>query len=157
MRLEPLYRVRFTYPESWSVGLDGGWQQMFFLAKGRCEGSVTGRFRGANFPRKEGADGPFRPDFRAVIEADDGAVIMVEWHGTGSPSASAVGGVRSPRSAESAPRRRTSWPRYRRAAPPRPAPRAAERHRPFRPGVPCRAGDRHRGDQRRLTRAAGLR
>jgi hypothetical protein len=22
MRLEPLYRVRFTYPESWSVGLD---------------------------------------------------------------------------------------------------------------------------------------
>jgi hypothetical protein len=27
MRLEPLYRVRFTYPESWAVGLDGGWQQ----------------------------------------------------------------------------------------------------------------------------------
>ena len=26
---------------------------------------------------------PFRPDFRAVIEADDGAVIMVEWHGYG--------------------------------------------------------------------------
>ena len=83
MRLEPLYRVRFTYPESWAVGLDGGWQQMFFLAEGRCEGSVTGRFRGANFPRKEGAAGPFRPDFRAVIEADDGAVIMVEWHGYG--------------------------------------------------------------------------
>jgi len=83
MRLEPLYRVRFTYPESWSVGLDGGWQQMFFIAEGRCEGSVTGRFRGANFPRKEGADGPFRPDFRAVIETDDGAVIMVEWHGYG--------------------------------------------------------------------------
>jgi hypothetical protein len=53
MRLEPLYRVRFTYPESWAVGLDGGWQQMFFIAEGRCEGSVTGRFRGANFPRKE--------------------------------------------------------------------------------------------------------
>ena len=50
MRLEPLYRVRFTCPESWSVGLDGGWQQMFFIAEGRCEGSVTGRFRGANFP-----------------------------------------------------------------------------------------------------------
>jgi hypothetical protein len=83
MRLEPLYRVRFTYPESWSVGLDGGWQQMFFIAEGRCEGLVTGRFRGANFPRKEGADGPFRPDFRAVIETDDGAAIMVEWHGYG--------------------------------------------------------------------------
>jgi len=49
MRLEPLYRLRFTYPESWAVGLDGGWQQMFFIAEGRCEGSVTGRFRGANF------------------------------------------------------------------------------------------------------------
>jgi hypothetical protein len=24
MRLEPLYRVRFTYPESLAVGLDGG-------------------------------------------------------------------------------------------------------------------------------------
>ena len=83
MRLEPLYRMRFTYPESWAVGLDGGWQQMFFLAEGRCEGSVTGRFRGANFPQKQGAAGPFRPDFRAVIEADDGAVIMVEWHGYG--------------------------------------------------------------------------
>ena len=52
MRLEPLYRIRFTYPESWAVGLDGGWQQAFFIAEGRCEGSVTGRFRGANFPRK---------------------------------------------------------------------------------------------------------
>jgi hypothetical protein len=49
MRLEPLYRIRFTYPESWAVGLDGGWQQMFFLAEGRCEGWATGRFRGANF------------------------------------------------------------------------------------------------------------
>ena len=36
MRLEPLYRIRFTYPESWAVGLDGGWQQMFFPARGRC-------------------------------------------------------------------------------------------------------------------------
>ena len=83
MRLEPLYRIRFTYPESWSVALEGGWQQMFFIAEGRCEGSITGRFRGVNFPQKQGADGPFRPDFRAVIEADDGAVIMIEWHGYG--------------------------------------------------------------------------
>jgi hypothetical protein len=36
MRLEPLYRVRFAYPESWAVGLEGGWQQMFLLADGRC-------------------------------------------------------------------------------------------------------------------------
>lgn len=83
MRLAPLYRLRFTYPESWAVGLEGGWQQLFFIAEGRCEGAITGRFRGANFPRRQGTDGPFRPDFRAVIEADDGAVIMVEWHGYG--------------------------------------------------------------------------
>src|SRR5215472_748000 len=83
MRLEPLYRIRFTYPESWAVALDGGWQQMFFVAEGRSEGWVTGRFRGANFPQKQGAEGPFRPDFRAVIEVDDGAVIMFEWHGYG--------------------------------------------------------------------------
>ncbi len=53
MRLEPLYRVGFTYPEIWTVGLDGGWQQMFFLAEGRCGGAVTGRFRGANSPGKK--------------------------------------------------------------------------------------------------------
>lgn len=41
MRLEPLYRVRFTYPESWSVGLDGGWQQMFFLAECPFRGKVS--------------------------------------------------------------------------------------------------------------------
>src|SRR5262249_4284312 len=85
MRLEPLYRVRFTYPESWSVGLDGGWQQMFFIAGGRCEGSVTGRFRGEIFPGKEGAGGASGPVFRAVIEPAAGAVSMVELHGYGRP------------------------------------------------------------------------
>ena len=83
MRLEPLYRVRFTYPESWTVGLEGGWEQHFLLAEGRCEGSISGRFRGANFPLRETAAGPFRPDFRAVIETDDGATIMFVWQGYG--------------------------------------------------------------------------
>ncbi len=83
MRLEPLYRIRFTYPESWMVGLEEGWEQHLYLAEGRCEGSISGRFRGANFPRRQGPAGAFRPDFRAVIEADDGATIMVELHGYG--------------------------------------------------------------------------
>jgi hypothetical protein len=30
----------------------------------------------ANFPRRRTAAGPFRPDFRAVIETDDGTTIM---------------------------------------------------------------------------------
>jgi hypothetical protein len=83
LKLEPLYRIRFTYPEGWSIGLEGGWEQHFLLAEGRCEGEISGRFRGANFPRRHGASGPFRPDFRAAIETDDGATIMVEWHGYG--------------------------------------------------------------------------
>jgi hypothetical protein len=83
VRLEQLYRVRFTYPEGWAVELEGGWEQHLFLAEGRCEGEVTGRFRGANFPRRRTAAGPFVPDLRAVIETDDGATIMVECHGYG--------------------------------------------------------------------------
>ena len=65
------------------IGLEGGWQQLLLLAEGRCEGSISGRFRGANFPRRQGATGPFRPDFRAVIETEDEATIMFEWHGYG--------------------------------------------------------------------------
>ena len=83
MRLEPLYRIRFTYPESWMVSLEGGWEQHLFLAEGRCEGSISGRFRGANFPLRRTAEGPFLPDFRAVIEADDGATIMFALQGYG--------------------------------------------------------------------------
>lgn len=85
MRLEPLYRIRFTYPDGWAVGLEGGWEQHLYFAEGRCEGSIRGRFRGANFPHRRTATGPFRPDFRAVIETDDGAMIMFELHGYGRP------------------------------------------------------------------------
>ena len=61
MRLEPLYRIRFTYPQSWSVGIAGGWEQHFYLAEGRCDGLLTGRFRGVNFPMRAGHGGSFRP------------------------------------------------------------------------------------------------
>src|SRR5690348_13566679 len=83
MRLEPLYRVRFTYPEGWAVELEGGWEQHLFLAEGRCEGAISGRFRGANFPQRRTPDGPFCPDFRAVIETDEGATVFVEVRGYG--------------------------------------------------------------------------
>ena len=82
VRLEALYRIRFAYPEQWGVSIGGEWEQHFALAEGRCEGGVSGRFRGANYPRRRN-DGTFRPDFRAVIETDDGATIMFEWHGYG--------------------------------------------------------------------------
>ena len=83
VRLEQLYRIRFTYPESWVVALEGGWEQHLFLAEGRCEGFITGRFRGANFPHRRTAAGPFRPDFRAAVDTAEGATIMVELHGYG--------------------------------------------------------------------------
>jgi hypothetical protein len=83
MRLEHLYRIRFTYPEEWAITLEGGWEQHLFLAEGRCEGSVEGRFRGANFPYRRTSEGPFCPDFRAVIATDDGATIMVDLQGYG--------------------------------------------------------------------------
>jgi hypothetical protein len=83
MRLEHLYRIRFTYPYGWAVELDREWQQHFYVADGHCEGAVAGRFRGANFPLRRGPDGPFCPDFRAVIETDDDAIVMVECHGYG--------------------------------------------------------------------------
>jgi hypothetical protein len=83
MRLEPLYRISFTYPESWAVKIGGGWEQHFYLAEGRCSGLLSGRFRGANFPLRDGPGGSFRPDFRAVIETEDAATVMVELHGYG--------------------------------------------------------------------------
>ena len=83
MKLEPLYRIRFGYPEGWAVGLEGGWEQHLYFAEGHCEGSVAGRLRGVNFPQRRTQDGPFRPDMRAVIDTDDGATILVELHGYG--------------------------------------------------------------------------
>jgi hypothetical protein len=39
---------------------------------------------GARTSRKRRtAAGPFRPDFRAAIDTDDRAIILVEWHGYG--------------------------------------------------------------------------
>jgi hypothetical protein len=83
MRLEQLYRLRFTYPEGWEIGLEGGWEQHLYLAEGTTEGALTGRFRGANFPRRRTAEGPFCPDMHAVVETDDGATVMVELQGYG--------------------------------------------------------------------------
>lgn len=83
MRLEPLYQVTFATPESWSVQLEGeaGTEaQSFLIAEGRCEGGLSARFRGANFPRRR-TDGTLLPDFRGVLETDDGATILFAWQG----------------------------------------------------------------------------
>ena len=83
MRLEPIYTVTFTTPEAWSVevagdaGIEG---RSFLLAEGRSTGRLSARFRAANFPRKR-ADGALVPEFRGVLETDDGGAILFEWQG----------------------------------------------------------------------------
>jgi hypothetical protein len=83
MRLEPLYRATFTTPESWSVEVvgDHGTETLgFLIAEGRTEGRLSARYRGANSPRRR-ADGTLMPSFRGVLETDDGAAVLFEWHG----------------------------------------------------------------------------
>jgi hypothetical protein len=92
MRLEAVYRATFTTPESWSVelaGEHGAEAQSFLIAEGRVEGRLSGRYRAANFPRRR-TDGTLLPAFRGVLECDDGATILFEWHGY----ARAVNGAR---------------------------------------------------------------
>ena len=89
MRLEPLYRITFTTSEAWSVALEGtnGTEhQGFLIAEGRSEGRLSARYRGANFPRTR-TDGTLLPDFRGVLETDDGATVMFAWHGHSVPRA----------------------------------------------------------------------
>jgi len=85
MRLEPLYRVEFTTQEAWSVEVDGehGTEgQSFLIVEGRSKGRISARFRASNFPRRR-TDGTLTPDFRGVLETEDGAVILFAWNGYG--------------------------------------------------------------------------
>ena len=59
------------------VGIEG---RSFLLAEGRSTGFLSARYRAADFPPKR-ADGALVPEFRGVLEADDGAVILFEWQG----------------------------------------------------------------------------
>jgi hypothetical protein len=83
MRLEPLYTVRFTTPESWKVRFDGDQgteARSFLLAEGRSTGRLSARLRAANFPRTR-VDGALTPEFRGVLETDDGASVLFAWEG----------------------------------------------------------------------------
>ena len=78
MRLEPLYTISFAYPEHYlSRGPD---TLGLFLAEGRVEGKVSGRFRGLNHARLR-SDDVYVPDFHGVIETDDAALLA--FHLTG--------------------------------------------------------------------------
>jgi hypothetical protein len=85
MKLVPLYRVRFDYPEGWEVALASAEStegQHFYLAQGVCEGRIQGTFRGVNHPRRRG-DGTFEPNFQGVIQTIDGATVFFDYSGYG--------------------------------------------------------------------------
>jgi hypothetical protein len=82
MRLEPLYRLEFRYAEHYKV--DGPDVGGIYLAEGRCEGALAGRFRGLNHPRLR-PDDVYLPDFQGVIETEDGARIAFDLRGYGRP------------------------------------------------------------------------
>src|SRR5262245_55741516 len=89
MRLVPLYRARFSTSQSWSVELTGPGgteSQSCLRTEGRGDGRIAGSWRAANSPRRR-ADGTLTPDFRGVLETDDGATIIFAWHGYGQAAA----------------------------------------------------------------------
>jgi hypothetical protein len=85
MKLGPLYRVTFKYTQVWGSKLadsENTESLYFMLAEGRCEGRITGSFRGANHPLRR-SDGTYIPDCQGVIETDDGATILFDYQGYG--------------------------------------------------------------------------
>lgn len=97
--LESLYHVTFTTPESWSIqlsGSEGSEGESFLIAEGRTHGRVAARLRAANAPRRR-VDDVLMPDFRGVLETDDGATILFAWSGIARPQTEGprrlVGGI----------------------------------------------------------------
>lgn len=85
MRLQPLYTLRYRYPDGWEVTLSGELgreEHHYYFAEGTCSGSISGKFRGGNHPRRR-TDRTFAMDMQGVIETDDGATIMVDFQGYG--------------------------------------------------------------------------
>jgi hypothetical protein len=87
VRLEPLYRLRFRYPESFRAG-----DERLLIADGSAEGRVSGRFRAANRARRR-ADGTYLPTLTGAIETDGGAHVLVTLIGHGAPQADPQGRV----------------------------------------------------------------
>jgi hypothetical protein len=87
MRLEPLYRAVFRYPESFGTtitGEHGSEGHYFFVAEGRVEGRVSGALRASNRPRSR-IDGCALPDVHGAITTDDGATVICTLTGFARP------------------------------------------------------------------------
>ena len=82
MRLDPLYRITFAYRERLGAG-----DELLLLVEGRCEGRVTGRFRGANRARRL-PGGAWLPELEGAVETGDGATILLRLTGRAVPTPS---------------------------------------------------------------------
>ena len=77
MRLDPLYTIRFFYPDGWQINLTGkkGTEEdHFYFAEGKCEGRISGRFRGSNHPHRR-TDETAAMNLQGFIKTDDSALI----------------------------------------------------------------------------------
>ena len=86
MRLDPLYRITFSYRDRF-----GADDELLLLAEGRCEGRVAGSFRAANRARKDGA--VWLPDLHGAVETEDGATVLLHLTGRGRPDVEPAGRV----------------------------------------------------------------
>lgn len=88
MRLDPLYTIRFFYPDGWSVdlvGKKGTEEEHFYFAEGECDGRIKGKFRGSNRPHRR-TDETFLMNIQGFIETNDSALIMLDYRGYGRSS-----------------------------------------------------------------------
>ena len=88
MRLESLYTIRFFYPDGWQINLTrkkGTEEDDFYFDEGKCEGRITGKFRGSNHPHRR-TDETFAMNIQGFIETDDSALIMLDYQGYGRSS-----------------------------------------------------------------------
>jgi hypothetical protein len=88
VRLEPLYRLTFSYTSHWDAEA-GGVLHRLLVGEGRAEGRISGAFHGTNDSRRR-PDGTFEPDYHGVIETDDGAAILFHLTGYGWPDESRI-------------------------------------------------------------------
>jgi Protein of unknown function (DUF3237) len=85
MRLEPLYTIRFSYPDDIGINLVGnkGTEESHFLfAEGMLDGRISGKFRGSNHPRRR-TDENYAMNIQGYIETRDSALIMLDYRGYG--------------------------------------------------------------------------
>ena len=90
MQLKPLYTIRFFYPDGWEVKLrdpaenasQTTEEEHFYFPEGRCEGAISGEYRGANHPHRR-VDKTFAMNIQGFIKTDDGAMIMTDYRGYG--------------------------------------------------------------------------